>query len=231
MERHFDEALQTLKHKLLKMGALAEAAIGEAVDALIKHDRRLLEPIHAQEDQINQLQVENDETCLHLIALHQPTASDLRFLLGVAKINSEIERLGDHAVTIADTVLKLLEAPPLKPFEIIPKMVSLATGMVKDSLHAFVNLDVAKARAVIYRDDTVNRLRRQIADELLDFMMQDKANIARALNLILVAQKLEKIGDHATNIAEDVIFVVEGKDIRHHVAKPPAAPPNHDLAS
>jgi len=219
MERHFDEELAHVKHLLLRMGALTEAMLDAAMQALVRNDRSLLDPIFTQEAQVNRLQIDLDEMCLRLIALHQPTASDLRFLLAVSKINTELERLGDEAVNIAETVTQLLAEPPLKPFEIIPQMVEIANGMVKDSLHAFVSLDTERARRVLIRDDKVDHLRDQVIAELLSYMRKDSSAIGRGMDLIIVAKKLERIADHATNIAEDVIFVAEGKDVRHHAGE------------
>lgn len=221
MERHFDEELTSLKRQILKMGGLAETMIREAVKALVQHDQELLQPIYDQENQVNHLQVEIDETCVRLIALHQPMAGDLRLLLGVSRINSELERLGDHAINIAGTVYRLLQEPQLKPFETIPEMVELASGMVKDSLHAFVHLDAAKARDVLSRDRALNALKDKVTAELMDYMRRDPSTISRALNLVIVARNLERMGDHAKNIAEDVVFVAEGKDIRHPFEKKP----------
>lgn len=219
MERHFDEELTSLKHQILKMGGLAETMIREAVKALVKHDQELLQPIYEQENQVNHLQVEIDETCVRLIALHQPMAGDLRLLLGVSRINNELERLGDHAINIAGTVFRLLQEPQLKPFETIPEMVEIASGMVKDSLHAFVHLDAVAARDVLSRDRALNALKDKVTADLMDYMRRDPSTISRALNLVIVARNLERMGDHAKNIAEDVVFVAEGKDIRHPFEK------------
>ncbi len=219
MDRKLDEGLTSLKHQLLKMGAIAEKMIAESMQALINGDRSLLVGITVHEQEMDRLQVENDEACLHLIALHQPTASDLRLLFSIAKINNDLERLGDHAVDISGLVTRLLQDPPLKPFETIPRMLEIATAMLKDSLHAFVNRDVAVARMVLLRDDDLDRLTRSVIEELKGFMARDPASVTRALNLIMVALSLERIGDHATNIAEDVIFIVEGRDVRHQAAQ------------
>jgi len=217
MERHFDTELTQLKQQLLKMGALAEAMIDAAVKALVERDAGQLEQIYIQEQEVNALQVSIDEACLRLTALYQPTAGDLRFLLGVSKINTELERLGDQAINICDMVKKLLQEPQLKPLIDIPKMVSIATDMVRDSLNAFVERDVNKAKSVLLLDDQLDDLKDRIVNELIIFMTNDTASVNRAVQLICVARSLERIGDHATNIAEDVIFVVQGKDIRHHM--------------
>ncbi len=216
MQRHFDEELQTLKVQLMRMSALAEAMIAEAVKALVERDEKVIATVYAREKEVNHLQVVIDEMCLTLIALHQPAAGDLRFILGAAKTNSDLERLADQAVNIVDKAKALLEEPPLRPFTIIPRMATLARTMVRDSLHAFVNRDPAQSRAVLLRDDELDQLKRDITVELSEFMRQDPASVSRALALILIARNLERVGDHATNIAENTIFVVEGRDVRHH---------------
>lgn len=216
MERHFDTELDQLKQQLLKMGALAEAMVDAAVTALVERNAGQLKQIYEQEKQVNNLQVSIDEDCLRLIALYQPAAGDLRFLLGASKINTELERLGDQAVNICEVVDKLLQEPQLKPLIDIPKMVAIATDMVRDSLNAFVERNVEKARAVLMQDDQLDDLKDKIVAELTEYMIKDSGSVSRAIQLILVARSLERIGDHATNIAEDVIFVVQGKDIRHH---------------
>jgi len=216
MERHFDEELQALKLQLMKMSALAEAMIGEAVRALVDRDEKVIATVYEREKEVNHLQVVIDEMCLTLIALHQPAAGDLRFILGAAKTNSDLERLADQAVNIVDKTTKLLQEPPLRPFIIIPKMATLVRAMVRDSLHAFVNRDTKLAGAVLIRDDEVDALKRQITVELSELMTKDPGSVSRALALILIARNLERVGDHATNIAENSIFVVEGRDVRHH---------------
>lgn len=216
MERHFDESLQALKLQLIKMSALAEVMIGEAVKALVEQDEKVIATVLKREKEVNHLQVVIDEMCLTLIALHQPAAGDLRFILGATKTNSDLERLADQAVNIVDKAEKLLKEPPLKSFAIIPRMASLARAMVRDSLHSFVNRDAKQARDVLVRDDEVDELKREITVELSEFMTRDPASVSRALALILIARNLERIGDHATNIAENTIFVVEGRDVRHH---------------
>jgi phosphate transport system protein len=216
MERHFDTELTQLKQQLLKMGGLAETMVDDAVKSLVERDASQLDQIYEREKEVNALQVSIDETCLKLTALYQPTAGDLRFLLGTSKINTELERLGDQAINICDVVKKLLQEPQLKPLIDIPKMVSIATDMVRDSLNAFVERNVDKAKAVLMQDDQLDDLKEKIVDELTDYMSKDSGSVSRAVQLICVARNLERIGDHATNIAEDVIFVVQGKDIRHH---------------
>ena len=216
MERHFDENLQALKYQLMKMSAIAEVMIADAVKAVTERNEAMIPPVYQREEQVNDLQVEIDETCLTLIALHQPAAGDLRFILGAAKTNAELERLADEAVNIVQRSEHLLKEPPLKPFEIIPEMAMIARGMVRDSLHAFINGNVDLSREVMLRDDRLDDLKKAIAEELTAYMAKDSASVSRALDLLLISRYLERIGDHATNIAEITIFVVEGRDVRHH---------------
>lgn len=223
MERHFDEQLQGLKLHLMKMSALAETMIGDAVKALVQRDASVIPVIYEREAQVNRMQIEIDEVCLTLIALHQPAAGDLRFIMGAAKTNAELERLADQAVNICNKAERLLQEPPLKPFVIIPEMARIAREMLRDSLHAFVNRDVAKAREVLVRDDELDRMKAEVTVDLAAFMVKDSSTVARALDLVLISRNLERIGDHATNIAENTVFVVEGRDIRHHAEQKPAA--------
>jgi phosphate transport system protein len=221
MERHFDEELAALKRQLLRMGALAEVMLKDAVAALVQRDSTRLEPVFSREDQINRLQMEIDEDVLRLIALHQPTASDLRFLLGASRIGGDLERIGDQAINIAETVTRLLQVPPITPFDIIPRLADSAAGMVSAALHAFVNGDATRARLVLQRDDEVDAMRDAVIEKMLGLMRADVENIERGLRLVSVGRQLERIADHATNIAEDVIFVAEGKDVRHHAEDRP----------
>ena len=179
------------------------------------------------------MEMEIDECCVTLIALHQPAAGDLRFIMGAVKTNAELERLADEAVNIVQKAEHLLNAPQLKPFEIIPEMAAIARGMVRDSLRAFVSRNVDLAREVLLRDDRLDALKAKIAETLTAYMTQDSAAVPRALDLLLISRYLERIGDHATNIAEITIFVVEGLDVRHHadqkrlVNRPHATVQNH----
>ena len=216
MERHFDDHLQALKYHLMKMSAMAEVMISDAIKAVVERNESVIPPVYQREEQVNHMQIEIDETCLTLIALHQPAAGDLRFILGAAKANAELERLADEAINIVQRSEHLLREPPLKPFEIIPEMAVIARGMVRDSLHAFVNRNVDLAREVLLRDDRLDDLKDAISAELTTYMTSDSSSVSRALDLLLIARYLERIGDHATNIAEISIFVVEGRDVRHH---------------
>jgi phosphate transport system protein len=216
-QRHFDEELESLKEKLLLMASLAELMIYQAIKSLIQRDSSLISEVNSQEEKINHLHIEIDEMCLRLLALRQPVAVDLRFITSAMKINSELERIGDQAVNISQCSSFLIKQPQVKPLIDIPRMAEIVQKMVKDSLDAFISRDVNLARSVLSRDGEVDGLKDQIFRELLTFMMSDQSTIPRALELILVSRHLERVADHATNIAEDVIYLVQGKDIRHHI--------------
>lgn len=216
MERHIDLELRRLKDELVRMASLAEAAIGLAVKSLVSRDAEMARQVIASDDAINKLEIDIDELCLRTMALYQPEAKDLRFLAMALKINNDLERMGDQAVNIAERTLELLKEPLLKPLIDIPRMAELSQRMVKESLDAFVQQDVARARAVCTQDDAVDQYDDQIFRELLTYMMEDPKAITRSVNLILVSRHLERIADHATNVAEDVIYMVEGKTIKHH---------------
>jgi len=217
MERHhFEEDLQALKQRLLHMGALCEERVHQAIDALMQRRLDVAEKIAEGDDEVNRLQIEIDDRCLKLLALQQPMATDLRLITAAMKINSDLERIGDQAVNIAQNVIKLLPHPPLKPQIDVPRMAEIAQVMTHDSLDAFVRKDVSLARSVLARDDQVDALKDQVFRVLLTYMMADPGTIERCLALILISRNLERIADHATNIAEDVIFLVEAKDVRHH---------------
>jgi phosphate transport system protein len=217
MERLFDEELKNLKEKLLRMAGLVEESIELSIEALKEQKDEPIQAVLKNEERINQLDVEVDETCLRLMALRQPMAGDLRFITSAMKINSELERMGDLAVNVSEQAAILNKLPPLKPLIDIPRMARLAQAMVRDSINAFINRDEALARSVCERDDEVDALDEQIFRELLTYMMEDAANISRAVALILVSRNLERMADHATNVGEDVIYLVRGKSIKHHI--------------
>jgi phosphate transport system protein len=219
MERHFEADLQTVRERLLAMGSVAETMIRQSVQALVERNESLVQTVLAHEEEMDLLCIEIDDRCFTLLALQQPMASDLRFLVASIKINSDLERIADQAVSIALRARSLITQPEVKPLIDIPRMAALAQGMVQKSLDAFVRRDPELARRVIEGDDEVDSLRDQVFRELLVFMMADTATIPRALALILVSRNLERIADHATNIAEDVIYYVEGRDVRHSVSK------------
>jgi phosphate transport system protein len=217
MERqHFEEELQALKTRLLNMGALVEERVHQATFALIERRPEVIDRVIAGDGDVNDLQIEIDDRCLKLLALQQPMASDLRLITAAMKINADLERIGDQAVNIAENAARILTHPPLKPLIDLPRMAEIAQRMTRDSLDAFVRRDPELARNILARDDEVDQLKDQVFRVLLTYMMADPATIERALGLILISRNLERIADHATNIAEDVIFVVEAKDVRHH---------------
>ena len=218
MERHFDEELKQLKERLLAMAGMAEQAVGRAIQALVDRAPALAQEVIREDAQINQLEVQIEETCLSLLARYQPEARDLRFVAMVFKIVNDLERVGDQAVNVCERTLDLLQEPLLKPLIDIPKMAQLAQRMLKDVLDAFVRQDSDLAREVCRRDDEVDRINDRIYHELLIFMTQDPKTITRAIDLILVGRSLERVADHATNIAEDVYYLVKGTTIKHHLA-------------
>ncbi len=216
MERHFERDLAELKERLLWMGGLAERAVHQAVHAVLEADEKLAQRVLSEENAINEMQLEIDDRAVQLLALHQLMAADLRFVLAVSRINVDLERIGDQAVNIAQSAQRILRHPRVKPYVDLPQMTELAEAMVRDSLNALVRRDSELAKTVLTRDDQVDQLRDQIFRELLSYMMGDSSVVFPAFELILVAKNLERIGDHATNIAEDVIFIVAGQDVRHH---------------
>jgi phosphate transport system protein len=216
MERHFVRDLEELKERLLWMGSLAERAVHQATHAVLDADETLAQRVLSEEEAINELQMEIDERVVQLLALHQLMAADLRFVLAVSRINVDVERIGDQAVNIAQSAQRIVRHPQVKPYVDLPRMTELAEEMVRDSLNAVVRRDVGLAKSVLTRDDQVDQLRDQIFRELLTYMMGDSSVVFPAFELILVAKNLERIGDHATNIAEDVIYIVAGQDVRHH---------------
>ena len=214
-QRLFDKELSDLKKKLLHMATVAETMIDQTITELVNRDERLAEPVPRLEDELNRLQIEIDEEVLTLLATQQPVAVDLRLILAAAKMNSDLERIGDLAVNITENAHVLAQQPELKPLIDIPRMADLARQMVRGSIEAFVKGDVLLAQSVILSDDRVDELKDQIFRELLTYMMADPRTIERALALILIARHIERIADHATNIAEDVIYLIQGRDVRH----------------
>ncbi len=213
--RHFQDDLDSLKQRLLAMGGLAEERVREVVRGLMDRDSAALEAVLAGDQPINDLHIELDDRCFKLLALHQPMAADLRIIVAAVKINTDLERVGDLAVNIAEAGKRYLRHAPVKPLIDIPRMGELAQSMLRDSLDAFVRRDIALAEAVLAQDDIVDALKTQIFRELLTCMLQNPATIEPALDLILISRHLERIGDHATNVAEDVIFILSAKDVRH----------------
>jgi phosphate transport system protein len=216
METHFQKELDELKENLLKMAALVEEALRTGVSSLVKRDSELAKKTFEFEDRINKMEILIDEMCLKLLALRQPMATDLRFITSAMKIVTDLERMGDQAVNISERALSLNQEPQLKPYIDIPRMAEITQSMVKDVLDAFVNRDSKLARSVCERDDLVDGLNDQVMRELLTYMISDPKTTTRAVHLMIVARCLERIADHATNIAEDVIFMVDAIIIKHH---------------
>ncbi|QRK05287.1 phosphate signaling complex protein PhoU [Archangium violaceum] len=214
-DKAFEADLRDLREKLLAMGAKVEANIADSVRALTERDSTFADRVIQSDKEVNRLEVEIDETCRRILALRQPAASDLRLITTALKIVTDLERIGDLAVNIAERVKDLNEAPPLKPYVDTPRLAELAQQQVKRALDAFVSSDVAKAEQVSKEDDHLDVLYLKIFNELLGYMMEDSKNIRRATALMFIAKHLERIGDHATNVAEMVIYMVRGTDIRH----------------
>jgi phosphate transport system protein len=217
MERlHFQQELEGLKGKLLAMGGLAEDRVRTAMEGLVERDGELLDDVLAGDAPVNELHIEVDDLCLKLLALHSPMATDLRTVMAAIKINSDLERVGDMAVNIAEAARRYAAHPPVKKLIDIPRMATTAQNMLRDALDSYVRGDLQLCQHVLDEDDTLDSLKTQVFRELLTYMLQDPTTIEPALDLILISRHLERIGDHATNIAEDVIFMVSGRDVRHH---------------
>jgi len=215
--RHFDVEMNDLKNRLLDMCGLVQEMIKTAIDGLVNRDSELFNTVFSLEKEVNIQEIVIDDKCLKLIALYQPVSADLRFITSAMKINSDLERMGDEAVNISKWSANLLKFPELKPLIDIPKMSDIVQQMVADSIRAFNTTDVELAKAVLLKDDEADDLQKKVFSDLKDFMIKssDFETIQRAVDLIFVSRSLERIGDHATNISEDVIFMVHGKDVRH----------------
>ncbi|HYL76675.1 MAG TPA: phosphate signaling complex protein PhoU [Bryobacteraceae bacterium] len=213
---HFREELDELQARLLEMAGLVESAIHQSVEALVHRDEQSAKEVLWKEALINQKDLEIDEFATRLLALYQPMARDLRFLTAVIKMNGDLERMGDLAVNITERALSLMKEPPVNPLVDIPRMAGLAETMVRKSLDALVKRDEALARSVLISDDEVDNLRDAVYKELTAFMQEQSTTIPRAVDLMFIAHNLERVADHATNIAEDVLFLVKGIDVRHH---------------
>ena len=216
VSRHFQAELEQLKTRLLEMGGLAEEQVRLAVKALVDRDRDLIARVLIGDGPLNALHIEVDNRCFMLLALYQPMAVDLRAIVAAVKINTDLERVGDLAINIAEAARLYIGHAPVKKLIDIPRMATIAQGMLRDALDAFVRRDTELAQHVLNEDDALDSLKTQIFRELLTYMLQDPSTIEPALDLILISRHLERIGDHATNIAEDVIFMVSARDVRHH---------------
>ncbi len=214
--RHFQEELGTLQSRLLEMGGLAEDRVRRSVQALADRDPEAIEQVLKGDEPINVLHIEIDTRCFRLLALHQPMAADLRGIVAAVKINTDLERVGDLSINIAEAARRYTLHAPVKKLIDIPRMGEIAQAMLRDALDAYVRRDTTLAQAVLSADDELDALKTQVFRELLTYMLQDPNTIEPALDLILISRHLERIGDHATNIAEDVIFMVSARDVRHH---------------
>lgn len=215
MSKQFDAALNAIKEKVVNMGELAQEMIRTTMKSLVERDPALIPRVEELEDQVDRFQVEIDEDVIQLMAKFEPVASDLRFALMVARINTELERIGDQCTNMCESISLLLSEPELKELIDLPRMAELAASMVRDSLQAFAEGDTANARQVINSDSMVDALNDQLFKDLLGYMTRDASTATRALALLLIARSLERVADHATNVSEEVIYMVKGEDVRH----------------
>ena len=215
---HFREELEALQGRLLEMGGLAEERVRLALHGLVARDPAVINKVLSGDEPINQLHIEVDNRCFRLLALHQPMATDLRAIVAAVKINTDLERVGDLAVNIAEASKRYIGHAPVKQLIDIPQMGDIAQAMLRDSLDSYVKRDTGLAHQVLNEDDRLDSLKTQVFRDLLTHMLQNQGTVEPSLDLILVSRHLERIGDHATNIAEDVIFMVSALDVRHHLA-------------
>ncbi len=213
--RHFQEELEALQARLLEMGGLAEERVRAAVQGLVSRDMAMIDRVMRGDEPINALHIELDDRCFRLLALHQPMATDLRAIVAAVKINTDLERVGDLAVNIAEAAKQYINHAPVKQLIDIPQMGDIAQGMLRDALDAYVRRDTSLAQQVLNEDDRLDALKSHVFRELLNIMLQDGTTVEPAIDLILISRHLERIGDHATNVAEDVIFMVSALDVRH----------------
>jgi phosphate transport system protein len=214
--RHFDDQLRELLRTVASMGELAESMVRTAVQALVSRDESLTLEVFAREREVNALQVAVDDQAIRLTVLQQPVARDARFLFMASRIGGELERIADQAINICQNTHYVLQSPPLQPLVGLPVMAEVAVKMVRDGVAAMMRRDVALANGVLEEEEKVDAHRDQIFRVLLTHMMSDPTTIQRALSLILIARNLERVGDHATNVAEEVIYWVQGRDVRHN---------------
>ncbi len=213
--RHFTESLDLLKERLLRLGGLAQQRVAAGVHALVSGDTGALQALKQGDDALNQLQLEIDDACFTLLALQQPVATDLRLIVSAIKISADLERVGDLAVNIAEAAEPYLTYRPVKALVDLPRMGEIAQEMLAGALHAFLTNDAGAAKSVLAADDRLDALKEQVFRELLTYMLGNPATVAPAVELLFISRHLERVGDHATNIAEDVIFITEARDVRH----------------
>ncbi len=219
MQRHFIRELEGLKSTLIRMGSLAEDGIAESIRALVERDAALARMVIDSDEAINRLEVEIDNGVVDLLALQQPVASDLRFILAAQKINNDLERIGDHAVNIAESALQYSSRPPIEHAGDIPEMAQIAKGMLREAIDSFIHLDTHLAREVLRKDDTIDDLNRRTVDEMVALIRSNGAMLNQALDLIRVSRNLERVADLATNIAEEVVFIAEAHVVKHNIER------------
>jgi len=217
MQRHFVQELDALKTNLIKMGSLAEQAISDAIRALLERQKKLAEQVVAQDQQIDSFEVTIDDEVVDLLALQQPVATDLRFIVAASKINNDLERIGDHAVNIAESALACSDLPPLKPMVDITQMAQITKNMLRDSIDGFIHNNAAVCKAVLKNDDIIDDLNKKVVHDVIEIMRENPAKIEQALEVIRVSRNLERVADLATNIAEEVIFMAEARVVKHHL--------------
>jgi phosphate transport system protein len=223
MQRHFVEELEAVKTNLIKMGSFAEEAIAQSIKALLERNADLAREVITRDERINEMEIEIDDAIVDLLALQQPVATDLRFILAAMKINNDLERIGDHAVNIAESALQYAVGKPVRPFADLPHMAQTTKEMLRDSIDAFIHADSAKARAVLVSDDTIDDPNRKIVAGLVAVIRAEPPLIEQALDLIRVSRNLERVADLSTNIAEEVVFIAEAHIVKHNVEnKPPS---------
>jgi phosphate transport system protein len=215
VRREFDAELQELKKKILTMGSLVESMVGDSLSALVTRNVPLAMDVEGRDRQVDRLEMDVDDLAAHIIALRQPTASDLRLIVAALKISTDLERMGDLAVNISERVVELNEEPQLKPYIDLPHMAEMVRAMIAGALNCFVDGNTRKAREILAADAAVDSINEQIFRELLTYMLEDPKTITRATRLIFIAKYLERLADHATNVAEEVIFAFQGRDVRH----------------
>ena len=215
VRQEFDAELLELKKKILTMGGLVEAMIADSLTALTTRDSQLAEDVQRRDHEVDLMEMESDDLSVRIIALRQPAAGDLRLIVAALKVTTDLERMGDLSVNIAERVVELNTEPQLKPYIDLPVMVEKVRTMIRDALDSFVTGDVEQARRVLAADNEVDALNVQVFRELLTYMLEDAKTISRATRLIFISKYLERLADHATNVAEEVIFAIEGRDVRH----------------
>jgi phosphate transport system protein len=216
MQRHFVEELDALKTNLIKMGSFAEESIAQSIHSLLARDTALAADVIANDERINALELEIDDAVVDLLALQQPVATDLRFILAAMKINNDLERIGDHAVNLAQSAVQYAQRPPVRESD-IPRMAQITKEMLRDSIDAFIHGDAPKARGVLVNDDVIDNLNKEILADLVVIIREDPACLEQALELARVSRNLERVADLATNIAEEVVFIAEAQVVKHHI--------------